>query len=163
MFGIAAAVAAIAGYFIARYLKGSITISLPGTAFNQGDTVEGSFELLTRKEVKGNGLTACLVASETTREYRNGKSHSHTREIYRSGQTLENAKEYPAGYKAAYNFKLAVPAEQGAGGSVLGQALNMLGGLNRRISWKVEVRLDAEGVDLASSQKISVGQTGFFS
>ncbi|MDO8803136.1 MAG: hypothetical protein Q7R35_01780 [Elusimicrobiota bacterium] len=157
-----------AGYYIVRYLKGSITISLPGTGFSPGDQVEGSFQLLTRREVRGNALTAALVASETTRERGyNGKSTTHTREIFRTGQTLEREKVYPAGYTANYDFKIAVPSEQApaGSGSMMGQALNMLtslGGLGRRISWKVEVRLDAEGVDLASTRNITVGGSGLF-
>jgi len=165
---IGAAVAALGGvaaYFIARYLKGSITISLPKTAFNPGEQVDGAFQLLTRKEVRGNNLTAALVATETVRERGyNGKSRTHTHEIYRAGYILEAAKVYPPGFTANYQFKLAVPAEQPrfGGDSVLGQAVGLLTSLGRRVAWKVEVRLDAEGVDLASSQNISVGSGGFF-
>lgn len=160
-----AAVGLAAGYFIARYLKGSITVSLPRTAFNPGEQIEGSFQLLTRKEVNGNNLTAVLVATETTRERGyNGKTRTHTREIYRSGQTLEHARVYPAGYAANYEFKIPVPAEQSLGGSdsILGQALNLINSFGRRIAWKVEVRLDAEGVDLASSKGVTVNRPGLF-
>lgn len=160
-----AAVAGVAAYYIARYLKGSITISLPRTAFNGGEQVEGSFQLLTRKEVQANNLTAALVATETTRErgYK-GRTTTHTREVYRSGQTLDHARVYPAGYQASYNFKIAAPegAQSFGQGSALGTALGTLSGFGRRVSWRVEVRLDAEGVDLAASRKISVGRAGFF-
>lgn len=163
--GAVIAAGAAAGYYIARYLKGSIALSLPRTAFNPGEQIEGSFQLLTRKEVNGNNLTAVLVATETTRERGyNGKTRTHTREIYRSGQTLEQARVYPAGYSAAYQFKIPVPGEQSLGGtdSILGQAFNMLNSFGRRISWRVEVRLDAEGVDLASSKSVSVNRPGLF-
>lgn len=166
--GVIIGAGAAAGYYIVRYLKGSITISLPREGFGPGDQVEGSFRLLTRREVRGNALTAALVASETTRERGyNGKSRTHTREIFRTGSTLEQGKVYPAGYTADYNFKIAVPAgpAPAGAGSMMGEALNMLstlGGFGRRISWKVEVRLDAEGVDLASARKITVDGQGMF-
>jgi len=166
--GVILGVSLAAGYYIVRYLKGSLTISLPRTGFSPGEQVEGSFQLLTRREVRGNALTADLVASETTRERGyNGKSRTHTREIYRAGLTLERGKVYPAGYTANYDFKLAVPAAQApaVSDSVMGQALNILGslgGLGRRISWKVEVRLEAEGVDLASAMNITVAGSGSF-
>lgn len=162
--GAVAGVGLAAGYYIARYLKGSITVSLPRTAFNPGEQIEGSFQLLTRKEVNGNNLTAVLVATETTRERGyNGKTSTHTREIYRSGQTLEHARVYPAGYAANYEFKIPVPAGRlGGSDSILGQALDMINSFGRRISWKVEVRLDAEGVDLASSKGVTVNQPGLF-
>lgn len=154
-----AALAGVGVYFLLRWLKGSITISLPAGYFSPGQEIEGSCELLTRKEVRGNSLTAALVATESVRERGyNGKSRTTTREIYRGGQTLEQARVYPPGFTATYNFKLAVPAPAGAaaGGSLLGQALNMLGSLGRTVRWKVEVRLDAEGVDLAASERVQV-------
>jgi len=166
--GVIIGVGAMAGYYIVRYLKGSITISLPRTGFNPGEQVEGSFQLLTRREVRGNDLTAALVAFETTRERGyNGKSRTHTSEIFRTSQTLEQGKVYPAGYTASYDFKIAVPSGQAPAetDSALGQALGVLttlGGLGRRISWKVEVRLDAEGVDLASSRNVTVNRSGAF-
>ena len=160
-----AAVAGVAAYYLAHYLKGSITINLPRTAFNGGEQVEGSFQLLTRKEVNANNLTAALVATETTKErgYK-GRTTTHTREIYRSGQTLEHARVYPAGYQANYNFKITAPegAQPFGQDSALGTAMGMLSGFGRRIDWRVEVRLDAEGVDLAASKKIAVGRSGFF-
>lgn len=159
------ALGAVCGYFLIRYLKGSINISLPAAAFDPGGQVEGCFELLTRREIKGNALTAALVATETVRERGyNGKSHTHTRELFRAGQTLEQARDYPAGYKASYNFKLPVPAPRGqAGGeSILGKALDLLTSAGRRVSWKVEVRLDAEGVDLAASRSVTVNGSGLF-
>lgn len=165
VFAALAAVAGVAAYYLARYLKGSITINLPRTAFNAGEQVEGSFQLLTRKEVNANNLTAALVATEVTKErgYK-GRTTTHTREIYRSGQTLEHARVYPAGYQANYNFKIAAPesAQPFGQGTVLGSTMEMLAGLGRRVDWRVEVRLDAEGVDLAASKKISVGRSNFF-
>lgn len=151
--------AGAAAYYIARYLKGSITIALPRSSFNAGEAVEGSFELLARREISGNALTAALVASETTteRDFK-GRSRRHTREIFRTGQTVEQARVYPAGYKGSYNFRITLPDGQfAAGGPMLGGTLGFLLGANRRVSWKVEVRLDAAGVDLASSEKIYVG------
>lgn len=148
-----------AAYYIARYLKGSVTISLPRASFNAGEAVEGSFELLARKEINGNALIADIVASETTteRDFK-GRSRRHTREIFRTGQTVEQARVYPAGYRGSYSFKIILPDGQfAAGGPMLGGTLGFLMGGNRRVSWRVEVRLDAAGVDLSSSERIYVG------
>lgn len=154
----------VAGYFIARYLKGMIEINLPSTAFNHGETVAGTFDLLARKEIKGNRLFAALVATETRRERGyNGKSHTHTEEVWRAEQQLEGARVYPAGQGAKYEFKLQLPPQDfNASDSMLGQAAQFIFGGSRRLSWKVEVRLDAEGVDLADSKRITVGPTNFF-
>ncbi len=154
-----AAVLGAAAYFVARFLKGKIKINMPRDSFSQGETVEGSFELLAKKEIRGNELLAALVATEsyTERDFK-GRSRRKTREIYRTGQQVEAGRVYPAGYRADYNFKIALPPGQvgGGGGSLLGGALNLLGSFGSRVEWRVEVRLDAEGVDLASSRRIYV-------
>ncbi len=156
---VAAALLGAAAYFVARFLKGRLKINLARESFAPGEAVEGSFELLAKKEIRGNALTAALVASETytERDFK-GRSRRKTREIYRTGQPVEGARVYPAGYRADYNFKIAIPAGDlgGGGGSILGGALNLLGGLGSRVEWRVEVRLDAEGVDLSSSRRIYV-------
>lgn len=153
------AAAGVGAYYLARYLKGSIRITLSRNSFNAGEAVEGSFELLARKEISANALTASVAAYETVRErdFR-GRSKTHTREIYRTGQTLEQARVYPAGYRGGYRFRIPLPdGHFGAGGPMLGSTLGFLSGASRNVSWKVEIRLDAEGVDLASSEKIYVG------
>lgn len=159
---IAAVIAAVAGaaaYFVARFLKGRIRISLPRASFAAGEMVEGSFALEAKKEIRGNGLLAALVATETytERDFK-GRSHRKTREVQRISHTVEAARVYPPGYTANYNFKIGLPAG-GLGGDVgaaLGGVLSLLGGFGRRVDWRVEVRLDAEGVDLASSERIHV-------
>lgn len=153
----------VAGYFIARYLKGRIEISLPSTAFNYGETVAGSFELLARKEIQGNRLFAALIATETRRERGlNGKSHTHTEEVWRAEQQLEPARVYAAGQGARYEFKLQLPPQNfNSPDSALGQAAQFLFGGSRRINWRLEVRLDAEGVDLAASKRLSLGGSSF--
>jgi hypothetical protein len=154
---IAAALGA-AAYFAARFLKGSIKIVMQKESFAPGDQVEGSFELVAKKEINANELVASLVATEshTERDYK-GRSHRKTREVYRVSQALEGARVYPAGYKADYNFKIALPAGDVRGGdSMLGGALNLLTGFGNSVEWRVAVQLDAEGVDLASSRRIYV-------
>ncbi len=157
--GLLLAAAGVGAYYLARYLKGSISIMLARNSFSAGEVVEGSFELLARKEIKANALTAAVAAYETVRERDfKGRSKTHTREIYRTGQTLEQARVYPAGYRGSYNFRIPLPdGHFSGGGAMLGSTLGFLSGASRKVSWKVEVRLDAEGVDLASSEKIYVG------
>lgn len=151
--------AGAAAYYIARYLKGSIAIALPRSSFNAGEEVTGTFELLARKEIRANALIAEVVASETVteRDFK-GRRRQHTREIYRNGRMVEQGRVYPAGYRASYEFRVPLPDGQfSPGGAMMGGTLGFLMGANRRVSWRLEVRLDAEGVDLASSERIYVG------
>ena len=41
--GLLLAAAGVGAYYLARYLKGSISIILPRNSFNAGEAVEGSF------------------------------------------------------------------------------------------------------------------------
>lgn len=165
MGALAAAALGTAAYFIARWLKGSLDISLDSDSHPYGGVISGRLALQARKEINGNRLFAALVLTETRRErdFR-GRSRSHTREIWRTEATLEGARVYPAGHAGNYDFKLQVPSEQGDGfgDSTLGQAARFLLGGNRRLNWRVEARLDAEGVDLAASRRVSVGGSGGF-
>ncbi|OGR81054.1 MAG: hypothetical protein A2X32_08915 [Elusimicrobia bacterium GWC2_64_44] len=142
-----------------RFLKGSIKIALQRESFARGELVEGTFALEAKKEIHGNRLVAALVATETytERNYK-GRSQRRTREVYRASQIVEEARVYPAGFTANYNFKIALPAgEVREGNSILGGALSLLTGFGSRVEWRVQVSLDAEGVDLAASRRIYVG------
>ena len=76
-------VALIAGYYIARFMRGSIKITLAKNSFNSGEQVTGSFDLITRKEIDGNRLFVSLIGKEVTRQRHGEKTRTHTREIYR--------------------------------------------------------------------------------
>ncbi|HNY66128.1 MAG TPA: hypothetical protein PKM41_11880 [Deltaproteobacteria bacterium] len=155
-------VAAAIGYYVVRRMKGSITLHLPRTAFNPGDTITGSFDVLTRKPVKGNRLTVSLIGVQTTTARRDGRAQTQSREIYRDERVLEEAREYGAGHTARHGFELPIPnmkAPEFMNSEVfqmLAAAMTLLGSSDARITWRVEARLDAQGVDLASSTQVTV-------
>ena len=159
------AVVLVAGYFVIRYMRGSIKITLAKNSFNEGEQITGSFQLTTRKEIEGNRLYVMLVGKEVTKERRGGKTRTHTREIYRDELTIEQAKTFPSGQTMNYDFQLATPSSAGPDflssplGKTLKVGIDMLGGRRSYLRWIVEVRLDAKGVDLASRRKISVNMS----
>ena len=159
------AVVLVAGYFIIRYMRGSIKITLAKNSFSEGEQITGSFELTTRKEIDGNRLYVMLVGKEVTKERRGDKTRTHTREIYRDEVTIEEAKTFSAGQTMNYDFQLTTPSSAGPDflSSTLGKTLKvgmeMLGGRRRYLRWIVEVRLDAKGVDLSSRKKITVNMS----
>ena len=53
-------------YYVVRFMRGSIKLSLARTMFNQGDTIAGSFELLTKKAIEGNKLVVSLIGVKVT-------------------------------------------------------------------------------------------------
>jgi predicted small secreted protein len=152
----------VAGYYIIRFMRGSIKITLVKNSFNEGEHVTGSFELTTRKQIDGNRLYVMLVGKEVTKERRGDKTRTHTREIYRDEMTMEEAKTFSAGQTMNYDFQLTTPASAGpdAPSSPLGKTLKVgmeiLGGRRSYLQWMVEARLDAKGVDLTARKKVTV-------
>jgi predicted small secreted protein len=159
------AVVLVAAYFIIRYMRGSIKITLAKNSFNEGEQITGSFELTTRKEIDGNRLYVILVGKELTKEGRGDKTRTHTREIYRDELTIEEAKTFPSGQTMNYDFQLATPSSAAPDflssplGRTLKVGIQLLGGRRSYLRWTVEVRLDAKGVDLASRKKITVNMS----
>jgi hypothetical protein len=154
------AIAVLAGYFIARRMRGSIRMTLRGDGFSPGDRIEGNFTLETRKEIESKRLFAALIGREV-RERRDGdRTRTDTHEFYRDEVTLEEDKIYQPGQTAEYSFAIDAPSGSDGAGSMLGQALDvgleMLGGDHTEIRWTVEVRLDAKGIDLSDSRSVTV-------
>ena len=44
-------IVAVIAYYVARFMRGSIKLSMSRTTFNPGDAITGSFDLLTKKLV----------------------------------------------------------------------------------------------------------------
>lgn len=68
------------GYYIARFMRGTIKLSLPRTAFNPGDTISGSFDFHTKKTIQGNKLLVSLIGVQVTKTYEDGKTRTRSRE-----------------------------------------------------------------------------------
>ena len=159
---VGAGLVAVIAYQVARFMRGSIKLSLRRTAFNSGDPITGRFELHTKKAVQGNKLSVSLIGVQVTTSYSGGKQRTRSREIYRNEVLIEEGKTYPAGHTAGYDFQLVVPNANAPDflnsplGQALGTALRLLSNSDSRLKWKVEARLDAKGVDLATAQSVSI-------
>lgn len=159
-------VAVIAGYYIMRYRRGSVKVTLSKRGFSPGEKVKGTFVVTTRKDIEGKRLYAALIGEEVTRErYRGSSSKStrtHTREIYRDEHTIEEGITYPAGQTIERDFELTAPTSSGQDSleSPLGKTfqlgMELFSGSRTNLRWTVEVRLDAEGIDLFSSENVTI-------
>lgn len=161
--GIGLLVLGVAGYFILRFLKGSITLELPQTSFAAGETIKGRFRLVAKQPIDGNKLYVALVAEEVIkRKDSDGKDTTETHEVYRDEQVLEGKAHYEKGFDNEHSFEITVPGsgESSMESSAVGQALNAIGALmntnRRRIEWTLEACLDAKGIDLTDSEKIYI-------
>jgi hypothetical protein len=62
----AAAVIGIGIFFLLRFLRGTIKVQLPVTAFSPGDEVKGSFELHVKKPIQSKRLLVSLIGTQHT-------------------------------------------------------------------------------------------------
>jgi len=155
-------IAAIIAYYVVRFMRGTIRLSLPRTAFNPGDAITGSFVLHTKKAIHGNRLLVSLIGTQVTKTRDGEKTRTRSHEIYRDEVVLEDAKQYHAGHTATHNFELAAPNMNSpeflnsTAAQALTTALRLLSNRSTRLKWKVEARLDAKGVDLATAKHVSI-------
>ncbi len=155
-------IVAVIAYFVIRFMRGSIKLSLPQTAFEPGQPITGGFELITKKTIEGHKLIVSLIGTQVTEFYEDGKKRTRTREIYRNEVLVEEARTYPAGHTAQHEFEIPTPNTGSSDfmNSALGQtlvgALRLLSDSRTRLKWKVQARLDAKGVDLAATKRVYI-------
>ncbi len=160
----AAAVIGVGFFFLLRFLRGSIKLQLPISAFSPGDEIKGNFELHAKKPIQGKRLVVSLIGTQHTRTRRDGKTESHSREIFRKEEVIEQARDYMAGFRENYNFTLGIPKgsdkEQVLQGlaNTLMMAANIASRNRTDIRWKLEARLEAKGIDLVGSKKVSINE-----
>ncbi len=157
-----AALLGVAIYYVLRFMRGSIKISLQKTAFEPGETIQGSVYLVTKKDIQGNKLVVSLIGKQEIKTRRGEKTETEQREIYRNEVLIEDARQYSAGYSATYDLEIPVPdpkSQELMNMPMMKQmisAIRILGNTRSRMKWRVEARLDAKGIDLATSQTVSI-------
>ncbi len=149
-------------YYVIRGMKGSLTLTLNHRGVGSGDKFTGTVQVVCKKPVEGNRLVATLIGTERIEEKTDEGTKTRTREIYRADALLEEARSYEAGFEESYRFELVAPSadQVGVAGSGLGKmverGVGMLTGRDRELLWKIEGRLDAKGLDLVDSEKVTV-------
>lgn len=152
----------VAIFFLLRFLRGTIKLQLPVTGYRAGDEIIGSFELHTKKAIQGNRLIVSLIGVEQRRHQRNGKTETDSHEIFRKEELIEEARLYPAGTRQRYDFALKIPQPSELEAKIrdLAKGIQMVASLlsanRQKVVWRVEARLDAKGIDLVGSQKVTV-------
>ena len=163
--GIAVVVLVIGGlvaYYVIRGMKGNLTLTLNHRGVGSGDKFTGTVQVVCKKPVEGNRLVATLIGIERIEEKTDEGMKTRTREIYRADALLEEARSYEAGFEESYRFELVAPSADQVGvaasglGKMVERGVGMLTGRHRDLSWKIEGRLDAKGLDLVDSEKVTV-------
>lgn len=159
---VAVVVLASVGYGMARKARGSIELSLPKTAFEPGETIRGSFVLHTKKPIEAQRLVVTLKATEVTETTQDGKNRSRSQQVFRVERVLQEERAYAAGTRETYEFEIDVPnpeQPEALGSPVAGAAFAAMRAMSRtrtRLSWRLEARLVAKGIDLVAASQVSV-------
>lgn len=152
----------VAAYYILRFMRGSINLTLQKTAFNPGETIRGNFQLITKKDIQGNKLVVSLIGKQVIKTNRGDKTETEHREVYRNEVLIEDARLYRAGHNARHDFEIPVPDPKSHELmnnpmiQKMASALRILGSTRSHMKWSVEARFDAVGIDLAKSQPVSI-------
>jgi hypothetical protein len=152
----------VAVYYVLRFMRGSIKLNLQKTAFNPGETIRGNLQLITKKDIQGNKLVVSLIGKQIIKTNRGDKTETEHREVYRNEVLVEDARLYNAGHTARYDFEIPVPdpkSQELISNPMVQQmvsALRILGSTRSHMKWNIEARLDAVGIDLATSQPVSL-------
>jgi hypothetical protein len=158
---------------ILKYLKGNLKLNLLTTILSSNEKLAGSVSLKLKKSVSSNALIVTLICYKEMITHSNGKASKSYKKYWWNEVQLDGVKTYGENFSNIYNFEMVVPS-MSILGSVTNKASESLSdgqkevfdkakGLlnnynnftgNNRFKWKVEARLDCDGVDLTSTKKI---------
>ena len=163
-------------YQVARFLKGKLELKLIKDSVSSGDALKGGVTVKAKKPMRGQ-LKVALVARKKKRK--TGASTNDTTqykwvEVYRRDEVLEGKREFPSGFSQNYTFEILAPtsseARQGGASirataealddgmmsSVLNLAASAADMMQSCLYWHIEARLEVEGVDLYTKQKVYI-------
>lgn len=169
-------------YYLSRFMKGGLTLELSRDSASSEELLSGRVMLVTKKPIHGS-LKVSLVGREKRIKRRSSSSGNSTEwaEVYRYNHTLEEMRDFEAGFEQEYRFDLLAPTttevrsrpraivkgiadaadkSEGVMGGVLKAAAGAASAMAGTIHWHIEARLDAKGVDLYAKEKCQVNLRG---
>lgn len=165
---------AVIAYYMARFMKGKLAMELSRNAAASGEPLAGRVDLEAKKSIHGLLKVSLVGREKRTKRDHDGDKSTEWVEVYRQDRILEETRDFGAGYTQTYEFEIVAPtsaeARRGgavmremaekAGDGVMGSVMKMAAGaadmMQGRIYWHMEARLDADGVDLYTKEKVTV-------
>lgn len=164
----------IIAYYVARFMKGKLTLVLSRNSASSEELISGTVSLEAKRPIHGLLKVSLVGQEKRTRRKSNGDKDSDWVEVYRYDHVLEETRDFEPGFTQDYSFDLLAPtsAEVRSGSGMLRAAAGaagdgLVGGMLQaaagaasfmagRIHWHVESRLDADGVDLFTKEKCTI-------
>jgi hypothetical protein len=174
LLGVCAAIAlGVIAYYLARFLKGKLTLELPVTTVAPKQSLSGTLTVHAKKDIHGLLIVALVGRMRKKTRSSGGKSRSELVDVFRRETVLEEQSEFPAGCTKNYQFEFIAPSSSevrpgeellrnvadkmdGIAGAALKLGASAVSMMQGRIYWHVEARLDATGVDLYTKHNVTV-------
>lgn len=150
----------MAVYQILRMMRGTIKINLDNMKFKAGDKVEGSFEVITKQNIVCNELSAKLYCYENSKM--SSSNNASKRKLLERKQILQEKWNFMAGDTTKYSFSLTIPTLDDEDAKECNLARSVArnfrseNAVSYSLDWWLEIRMDAEGVDLAKHKRLIV-------
>lgn len=157
-------------YKVLQFMKGSVKVEVPKKKFHTGETISGNISLKLKKQVESNEFRISLIGYATQNRSSvsvNGvgspsnSQRTTTQEVFRASKVLEGQTNYSSGTSKKFNFEIPVPSKKEVEGysnngiaNAASNVMKLMSGY--RLRWKLETRLDAEGVDLTNTKSIKI-------
>ncbi|MFK7788466.1 MAG: hypothetical protein AB8C95_03090 [Phycisphaeraceae bacterium] len=166
-------------YYLARFMKGKLTVTLSQDSANTDELITGQVTLLAKKRIHGL-LNISLVGKEERSKGTGDDRRYEWVEVYRYDHVLEQKRMFDAGTEHQYNFDLLAPkpaevnsaatelkkwtekSSHGLVGKLKTKVATKMaeheasGSLPDTVQWHVESRLDADGIDLFTVQPCKI-------
>jgi len=146
--------------------KGKIELQLEKYNLHPGDTIKGTVTLKLKKPVHARALKILFFGEQITNttSLQGNAVHRNTSitYVYKFEMPLDREKDY---FNENYSFEITIPKDilqrtsatpQGTIGEIV-KAAQILSGMNRRIQWYIEAKLDVpKGLDVKKKTQINI-------
>ena len=157
-------VVGIIAYYMARFMKGKMSLQLNGNYFKSGETIEGTLTVETKKAIPVDRMYVAVVGERLVhRRDSDGDTSKRWEEFHRDEYDIIYQEHLRANARESYEFAIEAPDRSRFSFPETGVAFvdKMVSGLQKlsgsgKMRWFIKARLETKGVDLATSEKIKI-------
>ena len=155
---------------VARWYKGSLSVSLDRPDYRLGQVIRGELRIKARHVIDYQAVTVTLTCRETTTVQQKDGSDDHVTTLYEDRLVVAGQGQIQRSRELPLRFQLSLPERLGSAPGLgpidLGKALppafaTVAGHLVKgrhppTVEWSIRAVVDATGVDLAKTFRLSV-------
>lgn len=152
-------------YYLHRFSRGSIDLSLSSPTYDPGEEIEGSIKVIARRAFTSERLVVyiyCIEGTKARKRWGRERRPNRHREVYREELVIEESRTYASRESMEYVLRFNAPAvgDPADDGSFwnpyIAEVLSNLSQGNRILLWYVQARLEMPGTDIARTKEIDI-------